>query len=68
MFDDDPKAASDADALILAALLRLAVKSEGKLAVQDELGKIRLDLLTDRKYADPFWARIRQIKEAASLE
>lgn len=68
MIGEDPKAVQDADAAIIAALLRLAVKSYGKLAVQDELLKIEIDLLGDRNYSDPFGNRISQVKQLAGLE
>lgn len=68
MVNQDPKAIPDADAAIIAALLRLAVKNYGKLAVQDELLKIKIDSLGDRNYSDPFGNRISQIKQLAGLE
>lgn len=68
MFDDNSKAVIDADAQVLATLLRLAVKSEGKLVVQEELSKIRHDLAGDPNYWVPFGKRIAQITGAAGLD
>lgn len=68
MVNQDQKAIPDADAAVIAALLRLAVKNYGKLAVQEELLEIKIDLLGDRNYWDPFGKRISQIKQLADLE
>lgn len=68
MTHEDPKAAQDADAEILAALLRLACHQHGKLAVQLELGKMKHDLQADQSYSVPFSRRLRNIKKLANLE
>ncbi len=68
MTHEDPKAAQDADAEILAALLRLACHQHGKLAVQLELGKMKHDLQADQSYSVPFSRRLRHIKKLANLE
>jgi hypothetical protein len=68
MVDQDPKAVPDADAEVLAALLRLAVKSSGRQAVQEEIARIPNDPSASPNYSVPFGARITQIKKAAGLE
>lgn len=65
---EDPKGAQDADAEILAALLRLACHQHGKLAVQMELGKIKHNPQTEQSYSIPFSRRMRHIKKLADLE
>jgi hypothetical protein len=68
MVDQDPKAVPDADAEVLAALLRLAVKDYGIDAVQEEFGKMDFRPSAAPNYGVPFGARITQIKKAAGLE
>lgn len=68
MVNQDPNAVPDADAAILAALLRLAAKSHGGVVVQGELLKIKTELIGDQKYWVPFGQRISQIKKLAGLE
>lgn len=68
MVDQDPAAVPDADAAMLAALLKLAVKASSKLAVQEELVKIEHDLVAKPGYSIPFGQRIAQIKGLAGLE
>lgn len=67
MVDQDPKAVPDADAEVLAALLRLAVKDYGIAAVHEELGKMDVRPSAAPNYGTPFGARITQIKKAAGL-
>lgn len=68
MVDQGPTAVPDADAAMIAALLRLAVQASSKLAVQEELFKIKHDLLAKPEYSIPFEQRIAQIKSLAGLE
>lgn len=68
MVNEDPTATADADAAILAALIRLAIQASDKLTVQMELGKIKHDLLAKPEYSIPFGHRITQVKGLAELE
>lgn len=68
MVDQDPKAVPDADAEVLAALLRLAVKDYGIDAVLEEFGKMDVRHSAAPNYGVPFGARISQIKKKAGLE
>ena len=68
MINQKPTATADADAAILAALIRLAIQVSDKSAVQMELGKIKHDLLDKPEYSIPFGHRIRQVKDLAGLD
>lgn len=68
MVNENPTATTDADAAILAALIRLAIQASDKFTVQTELGKIKHDLLAKPEYSIPFGQRITQIKNLAGLE
>lgn len=69
MKEESLKAVQDADAEVLAVLIRLAMNHHSKLAIQEEFSKAHqsVSITTHQDYSIPFGKRLTEIQRRAGL-